>query len=535
MATRTFLTTTEASSMVPNPTEAATKVATRSWGVLAGVVLLAVAVFWAFEALPFQDLPAHAGLIALRNRIASSAAEQPYFVYAPHVGPYSLFRVLGSLFAHVVGPVGAVRALATLPVIAMPIAMVVARKRLHGEWSVAPGFLGVALSFGFTTVLGFASFQLGIALLIFALPSWLLHLSAPSKARDSIAFAALVLLLFIAHGHAFALFLLIALTTWLLKPTVQERSNAIDGARTMGAIAPLLPAMALAVAVFTWERLVPLPAGAARYSGNMSTLFQSAYDKFTLLITPTLMTRSGIDFTAGVLLWAWVIFTTIRAVARWLGGGLAVHERRCLAAAFTMLVVFLALPHNLGWFGFFDGRVAPLLILLPLVGVAPKRLGILRAWESRVMAAMALAIVVSALAASFHFQDEAKGFQKVLARIPAGVRILNIPLDPNSDAFTGHPFVHYDKLVMADRPAIPSDIWFHHGTGVYPTQANPSLHLPATYIESDLRDFDWKRYDLKDWDFVLVRTRPSHPAPTAPSQLTLLEHEGGWWLYQRRL
>jgi hypothetical protein len=48
-------------------------------GVL-GVVFAAVLVFWVFEALPFQDLPAHAGLIAMRHRFGSSPFEQRFFV-----------------------------------------------------------------------------------------------------------------------------------------------------------------------------------------------------------------------------------------------------------------------------------------------------------------------------------------------------------------------------------------------------------------------------------------------------------------------
>jgi hypothetical protein len=107
------------------------------WIGLGVVALAAVLVFWLFEALPFQDLPAHAGLIAMRHRFDGSAFEQQYFVLAPHIGPYSLFRFLGEAFVRVLGPVGAVRALATLPVIATPLALLFARKRLHGEASPA--------------------------------------------------------------------------------------------------------------------------------------------------------------------------------------------------------------------------------------------------------------------------------------------------------------------------------------------------------------------------------------------------------------
>ena len=79
-----------------------------AWVGLGAVGALAVLVFWAFDALPFQDLPAHAGLIAMRHRFTEASFESRFFVLAPHIGPYSLFRFLGEVFVRFVGPLGAV-------------------------------------------------------------------------------------------------------------------------------------------------------------------------------------------------------------------------------------------------------------------------------------------------------------------------------------------------------------------------------------------------------------------------------------------
>jgi hypothetical protein len=98
--------------------------------------------------------------------------------------------------------------------------------------------------------------------------------------------------------------------------------------------------------------------------------------------------------------------------------------------------------------------------------------------------------------------------------------------------FTAHPFVHYDKLVLADRPVVVSDVWFHQGSGIYPTAENPSLLLPDTYNAADLRFVDWPAYHLADWDYVLVRLRPSAARPQVPAALTLAVHKGGWWLFR---
>ena len=120
--------------------------------------------------------------------------------------------------------------------------------------------------------------------------------------------------------------------------------------------------------------------------------------------------------------------------------------------------------------------------------------------------------------------------------MPADARLLNLPIEPNSRWFTAHPFVHFDKLALAERPLIVSDVWFHQGTALYPTAANPSLRLPDSYSESDLRTLDWLSYRLRDWDFALVRTQPSAPEPAIPAglttQLALVDHRGGWWLFR---
>ncbi len=484
-----------------------------AWVALAFTGMAACGVFWGFDALPFQDLPAHAGLIALRARIESSVWEQQYFVHAPHIGPYTLFRFLGAIFARVLGPVSAVRLLATLPLVTLPTALILARRRLHGEWSPTYGFLGIVLSFGFMTLLGFASYQLGLSVLVFTLPLWLGHAERPAGLRGEILLVGLCLLLFIAHGHAFLLFSLIVF--------VSVASMRASGLRPrFVALRPVLPALALAAGVAAWERVYLVPPGAVAADPHTTTVFQSAYDKFTLLITPTLMTRSGVDFLIGVVVWLWTLLNIARMVSLVGRGAGSFAERRLLGATAVLFAAFVVLPHNIRWFGFVDGRLVPLLLLLPALAARPNLLGsTAAAIERRVAPVLTIVMVGAALVASHRFQHEARGWREVLGQVPTEARLLNLPLDPNSDVFTAHPFVHYDKLVMAERPSVPSDVWFHQGSALYPTAKNPALHLPASYIESDLKRINWPAYELADWDYVLVRTRPEASLDGVPAAL----------------
>jgi hypothetical protein len=528
----------------PAPTSVARRASVRgAWMGLGAVGALALIVFWVFDALPFQDLPAHAGLIAMRHRFgevlgaAGPSFESRFFVLAPHIGPYSVFRFLGEVFTSVLGPVGAVRALASLPLLATPLALLYARRRLQNDTSPVYGYLGVTLSFGFMTLLGFASYLLGVAVMLFGLVMWLELLVAtddasPDRRRRELVMAAFAPTIFVAHGHAFLLFLLCAGVS----------AASLGAARLRARLVPfraLLPALGLAGYVAWLERGSTTPAGSVPVIPPLVPIFQSPAAKFELLVTPTLMTRSGIDFVIAVAVWGFAIacaFYTVRSLGRSRAHEMTReerHSRALYASAAALVVLFLALPHAVGWFGFVDGRLLPLVLMLALLGV---RRETLPRWLARAgdigVPVSAAAVATVAVVASYFFQQEAKGYREVLARIPAQATLLNLPLDPNSDIFTAHPFIHYDKLVLAERPVVVSDVWFHQGSALYPTASNPALRLPASYSESDLKFIEWSAYHLEDWHYVLIRTRPNASQPFTPDGLVLDEHIGGWWLFK---
>jgi hypothetical protein len=507
-----------------------------------GVGVLTVAsslVFWLFDALPFQDLPAHAGLIAMRHRFAVSPFEQRFFVLAPHLGPYSLFRFLGELLVVPLGPVGAVRALATFPVIATPLALLWARRRLHGDRSATAAYFGIVLGFGFMTLLGFASYLLGVAFLLVALTTWLELMVAADRDdaagyRLELVIAGLAPLVLLAHGHAFVIFIGLAGVTALA--TGQRRQRLLR-------IRALTPALALAAWVAWRERVSVVPPGSVPPNATLETHFQGVYDKLSLLITPTLITRTGIDAVVGLFVWC-VIIAAVVATAKSLRADTDAwpdsraeaskkHARALLVSLAVVATTFLTLPHSIGWFGFVDGRLVPLVLLLGLMTVRTSALGrVLGALLEKGAPLAACAMVGIALGASSLFQSEAAGWREVLERVPPNSRLLNLPLEPNSVVFTAHPFIHYDKLALAERATVVSDVWFHQGSGVYPTADNPALRLPSSYSESDLRFIDWPAYRLADWDFVLIRTRPSAAQPPVPGALDLVAHRGGWWLFR---
>ncbi len=488
--------------------------------------------FWAFDSLPFQDLPGHAGFIELRHRFSEWTSLGPYYVLEPRLGPYSLFRFLGEVLVVPLGPVGAVRAIATLPFVVTPLVLVWARHRLHGDASPTAAYFGIALGFGFMTLLGFASYLLGVALLLVGLTLWL-ELLAAIDAGEATAgsregwialFAPLVL---VAHGGAFLVFVGLA--------CVSAVAAGRRGRRLLR-LRALIPALGLAAWAGWSERASALPPGSVdARNPPLAAHFQGVLDKLSLLVTPTLMTRTGLDVTVGLGLWVLLglgVFATARSL-RDASDGQARQTRALLACMVAVASAFLVLPHAIGWLAFVDGRLVPLVLFLALLVVRRDAIGPRLAGAfDRGGPLAAGAMVAIVLASSYFFQAEAAGWREVFAKVPAGARLLNLPLDPNSDVFTAHPFIHYDKLVLAERPVVVSDAWFHQGTGLYPTAVNPSDRLPQSYVGSDLRFVDWPSYRLEDWDYVLVRTRPRAAPPEVPDALELVAHRGGWWLFR---
>ncbi|MGH7285278.1 MAG: hypothetical protein ACRELY_27460, partial [Polyangiaceae bacterium] len=377
---------------------------------------------------------------------------------------------------------------------------------------------------------------LGVAVMIVTLTVWLELLadvdSGSASWKSELRVAVLALVLFVTHGDAFVTFLALAGISTL---ATGNRLARILRARA------LVPAVAIAAHVAWIERASAVPLGSIRsMHDDVGVVFQGPLDKLSLLVTPTLMTRTGIDIAIGVAIW---VMTTVGVVASArliyrknepISDRANIHVRALVACLVITLAAFVVLPHAIRWFGFVDGRLVLVCALLGLLAIRKDALS--ASWTTRFESwppALAFAMILLAHVASYRFQDEAAGFREVLAHVPAETRLLNLPLEPNSEIFAGHPFVHYDKLALAAEPLLVSDVWLHQGTALFARPENPALRLPQSYLEADLKRIDWPLYRLEDWDFILIRTRPSAQEPAVPVSLTRVAHEGGWWLYRR--
>ena len=81
----------------------------------------------------------------------------------------------------------AIRTLASLPVLALPVAVFYARKRLYGDADPFFAFAALILCFGFMTVLGFASYMISLAVLMIAVTEWLVLMAKTDAGESTIS------------------------------------------------------------------------------------------------------------------------------------------------------------------------------------------------------------------------------------------------------------------------------------------------------------------------------------------------------------
>jgi hypothetical protein len=494
------------------------------WVLFALLELGAIAVFWCFDAAPFMDFPLHAGVMAMRQRQPHSAFLQQYFVLTSDFGGYPLYRIAADALAGLIGPLAAIRAISTIPVVALPLAMHYARRRLYGDNSPLFVFAALILSFGYMTQMGLSPFLAAFPVLIWALTKWLVLLNEADAGRkprgNEIGLAVLAAVLVMIHAYAFGILVFVMLVTAFSAKPLRPRLLRLR---------VLLPAVLLLLFTAWLTMNSRLPPGVVVPVKPFDAVYGSLLDKLGLLIGPALTTRTGIDVVVGILIWAAAVLGLLATSRSAMPGHAVALRNSCVA----LLLAFAILPHRARSFDFIDSRLLPLVLLLAFMAIDLD--AVAPAWRRRGAAAAALAatvIVGLELFAMQRFQGEAAGYREVFARIPAESRLLYFPIEPDSRIFVSHPFVHYDKLAFVERAAMPSQFHFHHASGIFPTGANPILRLPPEYVSSRIRRIGWPAYRLQDWDFVLIRLFPDSPAPAVPAGLKLVERRGGWWLYR---
>jgi hypothetical protein len=481
---------------------------------------------------PYQDLPAHAAMLAMRLRLPSSVFLQQYLQRGSCLGPYSTFLGLGHLLGPLLGAERALRIIGALANLALPAAVVLARRRiLHDPWADAP-FVALALSLGFLTAQGFSSFLLGLAAFVLAFAAWI-DLLGQGGPRRGLVLAGLALASALTHGFAFV----------LLLSSVAISALAAGGWRSSARGRVLLGAAALAPGLLFLTAVYLRDRGLYPPDVNDTLVeMRGVAGKAQAMFLPTVFSRLGLDAAACAVLYGLLGRAAVRALrGRDAGARDAVARQRAviMKTAIVLLVLAVAAPARLGFFGSLDVRLATAALLLATLGAAPATArapssgGRLDAILTGAPAPLATVMVLLLGITASLFQREARAVDTLLDRVPTGARLLYLPVDPFSRYWAASPFFHMEKRALFHRDLLVSNVWLHPGTALRATPAGLPL-LTTTPVDTGDGQIPWSRYDVRPWDYVLTRTSEATAPPPVPPSLELVGAADRMRLYRNR-
>jgi hypothetical protein len=492
------------------------------WLALTAVALIPV---WHQRLLPQLDTPNHLALVrGWHDYHDPSWRIADYYALRIRPVPYFLYYLVLHLLLFVVDIETANKLFLSAYLILFPLSVLALARALgRSPWLALGGFL---LAFNQNWIYGFASFLMGLALMLFALAA-LLRLLDDGRRGDAFWLVGLCLGCYFSHVEAWFCFGVCAIVLVLLHRHAWRRC--------LMAAAAMAPSLILALVAYVEERR---ERSYFKHGDGLSTLSGSWRDFPTAVRE---LPRRVMELFPGrldsvVLL---VLTATVVALAVWQGTARPdddeVRRRRIWWILGALFVVYLSLPYQItrpmSWW-YVSPRVpammAPLALLLPA-------LPSVRGWRRLLFApivvcAVVLPLQLARLYQSFSTRNAA--FMYLLDDVPRGSRCLvvvrGMMRGPGSEELSGDPassgpvYWHFSSWPMA----------LKGGYGPYVFDQGIPL-VPRVRLKAPL----WTKTDLfnirqaPEFDYYLVR----HPADEMDREpaLRVVQRLGEWVLYRR--
>lgn len=479
---------------------------------------LMAAPLWVGRFVPLLDLPQHLAIttVLLHHR---DPAWQLAAYYEPQRGeltPYWAHYLAIEGLARVMPVDAAGRVFLTLYVLALPWAAMALARALGRPASL--GLLAAPLALNANLYYGFIAYCWSVVVMMWALAVLARQLDAPRPARAGML-GVLAAVLFFTHVQSFA-FLLLA--TPILIPFFGHGPPWRRALRAW-------PLGLATIAVFIpWLYLSTTPQpGVERYFPPLENLRPKYEDTFNRLVgLPDAVAGSYQDGSDTWLLGAWLI----AVVAAWWttrNDPAAGREHRAEAALLVAaLACYFLLPVSIQG----QWNIAPRFawvaaLLLPFLGRRTPR------WLPA--AALALSAATAANAAWHHarFDREAGPFDRALAALPPGARVLGLIYDPTGDVLTRWPYLHFEQYAVVRGGGMAAHSFTANAP--LPVRLRPEARVPAPGVWWP-HEF---RYDEhgRSFDHFLVRERTGGDAlQPAPGTLEEVFREGVWRVYRGR-
>jgi len=356
-------------------------------------------------------------------------------------------------------------------------------------------------------VVGFLPFVASVPIALWALAAVVRQLEAPTR-RRAVILGLLSFALFYTHVSSFVVF-------------GASACAMIAARRKPWAALPLAPS---ALAAAAWWHAGSLEGSSGKIevvthlpiSASLHAIPMWTFDIWTSHID---------DLCAGV--W-WTSFAVLLAI------GLRRDTRLFAWIPFVCaLVVFVATPVQLGAAGFLNLRLAPLLALFGLLGIAAERTRVARI----ATVAAGLSAIVMAGDAAFEMRrlerEQLGDIESVLAHARPGSRLVMLDFEARTGRMVFWPYVFAGSLhrlhggiasySFSELPHWP----LHYAPGAAPPPKNVPLaiYAPCTYRY---------RADGSYYDYVLVQGRTDPFAdPTPGPPFTSIAHAGAFTLFAK--
>jgi hypothetical protein len=481
---------------------------------LVGGALLSIPL-WVGKYLPLLDLPQHLAIATVFLRHAD-----PTWTLAPYYEPQPW--ELTPYWGHYVALVGlgrfmsvetAARVFLTLYVVALPFSAMALASALGRPARM--GLLALPLALNANLYYGFIAYCASTVLLFWALALLARQVEAPSLPRAA-GIAALAAAIFFTHVQSFAFLLLAA-------PLLAACGDApLKRARRAW---PLVPATLGLFLPWLYLSTTPQP-GADRYFPALDetrSTYASTWERLVAL--PDSIAGSFQDRSDDALLMTWALAVGAAALA---GRGEAgpVSDRRALALLLAAAACYFLLPLSIQGQWNISQRFAWLAaLLLPLLARSAPR------WIPSLV--LSLAAATSANAAWHHraFDREAAPFEKALAKVTPGAKVLGLVFETRGAVMERWPYLHFEQYAVVRGGGMAAHSFTANSP--MPVRLRRAARVPAPEVWHP-RTFD---YDLHGefFDYFLVRgtTIDAIPLWSRPDAVVEVYRGRDWRVYRR--
>ncbi|HSD38406.1 MAG TPA: hypothetical protein VLC92_12915 [Rhodocyclaceae bacterium] len=489
--------------------------------VLFVTVALAGLTFWLAAYPPMNDLPQHAGQIAVLRDLLLGRSSWVDIVHVNLLTPYLIGYGLALPLSFFVPVVVALKVLLTVSFYAFFIACVWLRKEVGGDaqldWMFIPGVLGFVCKWGFFTFIVAA--PVGVFFLVYAL-----RYATDTGARASIFLFLAGVALFFSHGLLF----LMCCAIGFLFLIVRQRSIGVVALRAW----PYFLLAMLSGAYFVIGRVTDsvevVPDFADFYGGW-------GWGRFSeFLVFPWGDGSDGDIFMPLSILMFLAPFMLRRRLNT---ENSIVFVPIFVVVAIWILVPSVAIKTSILYqrFSLFIFPFYALIFRTPSLADSPHGLKLER-YGPLIMLLACWSFLFIHAQRQLDFARESLGIQKLLSSMEPDQRALSLVVSGFSPAANnGFVYKHYPLWYQAERGG-----WVDMNFAWFPPQIVrfKKTALPKVKIGFDLVPwkFNWHDHDGRIYKYFIARSFTALPANLLQNdecKTQLLERSGAWYLFER--